>query len=171
MEEWLFIPDFDKYEISSYGRVYSHLSSKILKLRVSGGYVLVNLGRKHTEWVHRLVMLVFVGPCPADLEVCHSDGISVNNYLDNLYYGTHQQNVQDTIRHGRNAMLNRIRCPRDHLLIPPNLVRNQQLQGRRTCLACGRANAIIRKRRWNLSDSALFKDVSDQYYVELIEEE
>jgi len=52
--------------------------------------------------VHRLILEAFVGPCPDGLEGCHRDGCFAHNWLGNLYWGTHGQNVRDTIRHGRH---------------------------------------------------------------------
>ncbi len=53
--------------------------------------------------VHRLVMAAFIGPCPEGYEVMHKDDNRANARLDNLCYGTHQENVQDTITKGRQT--------------------------------------------------------------------
>lgn len=60
--------------------------------RDTGGYSRINL--------HVLLMRIFVGPCPAGHEVCHRDDDKTNNSLDNLYYGTHSQNIRDAVRNG-----------------------------------------------------------------------
>lgn len=51
--------------------------------------------------IHRLVLELFVGPCPAGMEGCHKDGDTSNNTLANLYWGTREQNWEDRRRHGR----------------------------------------------------------------------
>lgn len=50
-------------------------------------------------FVHRLVLLAFVGPCPEGLECCHWDGDHTNNKRDNLRWGTRADNIADLIRH------------------------------------------------------------------------
>jgi hypothetical protein len=68
------------------------------------GYCTVTLcknGRYQRFMVHRLVMLIFVGPRPKGLVVCHFDGDPANNRLSNLRYGTQKDNEADKERHGR----------------------------------------------------------------------
>lgn len=51
--------------------------------------------------VHQLVLLAFVGPCPPGLEARHfPDRSKANNRLDNLQWGTPEQNCLDKIYHG-----------------------------------------------------------------------
>ena len=51
-------------------------------------------------YVHRLVMLAFVGPCPEGLEVCHNNGKRTDNRLNNLRYDTRSSNALDRHAHG-----------------------------------------------------------------------
>lgn len=53
--------------------------------------------------VHRLMLIAFVGACPANNEGCHKDDNPSNNKIDNLYWGTHKQNGIDMVRNGRSA--------------------------------------------------------------------
>ena len=69
------------------------------------GYPRVNLKGTGTEYVHRLVMLAFVGKCPDGLVVRHLDGDSTNNHLSNLTYGTQKENGEDKVKHGRTVKL------------------------------------------------------------------
>lgn len=68
-----------------------------------GGRCIVNLYKnriiKNCK-VHRLVLETFVGPCPFGMECRHLDGNQKNNRVDNLRWGTHIENVGDTIIHG-----------------------------------------------------------------------
>jgi len=68
-------------------RGYHHLS-----LRASG--------KKKNFLIHRLVLEAFVGKCPPGLECRHWDGVHGNNRLDNLSWGSHQDNMEDQVRHG-----------------------------------------------------------------------
>jgi hypothetical protein len=57
-------------------------------------------GRAYDFLLHRLVLTVFVGPCPEGRECCHRDGDKSNSKLTNLYWGTRLENIQDSIKHG-----------------------------------------------------------------------
>ncbi len=73
----------------------------------STGYPQVGLrrdGKAYTRHVHRLILETFIGPCPEGMECRHLDGDSVNNRLDNLKWGTHSENMQDSIRHGTHVV-------------------------------------------------------------------
>jgi hypothetical protein len=108
---WLPVPDYEGlYEVSDSGLVRS-----IARRTTRGGvraaslwgkrraYLRVTLskdGHIRTAAVHSLVAAAFLGPRPADMEVRHIDGDSLNNRLSNLAYGTHAENGLDRRRHG-----------------------------------------------------------------------
>jgi hypothetical protein len=117
METWKPIPEYEGlYEVSDKGQIRSlpRIVSFGNRQRVTPekvilpyirptGYHTVKLGkegRKQNAYVHRLVTLVFSGPCPPKHEVCHRDGNKSNNRADNLYWGTRKQNIADNIRMG-----------------------------------------------------------------------
>jgi hypothetical protein len=56
--------------------------------------------RSVQKYVHSLILLTFVGPCPAGSECRHLDGNVNNNSLGNLCYGTPKENASDRVRHG-----------------------------------------------------------------------
>lgn len=67
------------------------------------GYNLVHISnsdRRITVRVSRLVLEVFVGPCPPGMESCHDNGIRTDNRKSNLRWDTHQANMDDRERHG-----------------------------------------------------------------------
>ena len=114
-ESWRTVPDYEFYDVSDLGRVRSWNGNTgsgptrrkepwMLKPGLNvGGYLMVSLcknGQCNTVTVHRLVLTAFVGPRPAGLECCHSDGIRSNNHLDNLRWDTRSANRQDAIAHG-----------------------------------------------------------------------
>jgi hypothetical protein len=70
-----------------------------------GEYMLVTLiheGKYTTFMLHRLVLLCFVGPPPKGKPLAlHDDDNKMNNHPDNLYWGTHAQNMRDAIRNGK----------------------------------------------------------------------
>lgn len=51
-------------------------------------------------FVHRAVLLAFVGPCPDGEEARHDNGIASDNRLTNLSWGTRLDNMRDKARHG-----------------------------------------------------------------------
>lgn len=56
-------------------------------------------GPEQSAQVHRLVAEAFLPPSNAPL-VRHLDGNPLNNYADNLAWGTQYDNMQDALRHG-----------------------------------------------------------------------
>ena len=120
-EQWKEIPGFEGYEISDQGRVRSYWSrihlgvgigthmmiankpQRIMKQNQRSGYpfvVFTQKGQSTTRNIHRLVLTVFVGPCPLGMESCHEDGNPANPSLQNLRWDTHQNNEADKNHHG-----------------------------------------------------------------------
>lgn len=67
----------------------------VVSLREQGGK-----GKVVVRYVHRLVLLAFVGPPPAGCIACHNDGQTDNNTLANLRWDSHRGNAADKERHG-----------------------------------------------------------------------
>lgn len=118
-EQWTSAPNEwrDYYEVSDQGRVRRVAGGKgsargrCKTQTVSQGRAVVSLNRpgvQETWLVHQLVMRAFVGDCPEGQEVCHEDGNSLNNDLDNLRYGSKQSNANDRVRDGATTGLARI---------------------------------------------------------------
>lgn len=104
-EIWKEVPNFPDYEVSDLGRVrsFKQATVRILSPSSDGRYWGVALSRDGEQYRHRigrLVLLAFVGPLPGGMEMCHNDGDSFNDQLDNLRYDTHNANMQDASRHG-----------------------------------------------------------------------
>lgn len=107
-ERWLPIVGHEElYEVSDQGRVRSYArygaASRLGRSTTSRlltpsrysryGYVHVQLGRKSGSIsVHDLVMRTFVGENNG-LEIDHIDGNPSNNWLENLRYVTHAENM------------------------------------------------------------------------------
>lgn len=107
------ILNFPNYCVTKGGRVWSKprrgssKNGKWLKQIIdSSGYLHINLynnrGRRRYP-THHVVLNVFVGLCPIGMECRHLDGNRKNNKLSNLKWGTHSENVQDTIKHGTHV--------------------------------------------------------------------
>lgn len=100
--EWRRIPFAPQYEVSDFGDV-----------RRNGRVLLADSDhrgrRRHTLCVNgitkkhrtpRLVLTVFVGPCPDGMECCHNNGDETDDSLSNLRWDTHSSNLMDRRQHG-----------------------------------------------------------------------
>lgn len=52
-------------------------------------------GRHKEVTVHKAVLLTWIGPCPPGMLCRHLDGDKLNCHLDNLRWGTPQENADD----------------------------------------------------------------------------
>lgn len=122
LEKWRNVKGFAGcYSVSNKGRVRSN--TRIRKTRGNGtatvcgrilkpilqpsGHLHVGLskaGRRINLRIHRLVLEAFVGPCPEGMECRHfPDRDPANNNLENLSWGTHQENRDDMVYHGTST--------------------------------------------------------------------
>lgn len=95
-ENFVAINDFDKYEISTLGRVRNVSTGRILKSIKNGdGYLQVGLnkhGKKHTKKIHRLIAEAFIQN-PNNYEIVdHQDRNRTNNSIDNIRWVSRQIN-------------------------------------------------------------------------------
>lgn len=101
---WAVIPGWEKYEASDQGDVRRIETGLVLSPSITyNGYASLRLsvgGKAKTLYVHRLVLLAFVGPPSGSPHTRHLDGNGLNNALSNLRYGTAQENADDRRLHG-----------------------------------------------------------------------
>lgn len=96
------------YLVSNYGKIKSlprkTTSGGLLKqIEKSCGRLFVGLSKNGKEKHYRVSQLAieaFVGPRPIGMECCHNDGNPKNNYVFNLRYDTHKNNMKDRKKHG-----------------------------------------------------------------------
>jgi hypothetical protein len=132
-EIWKVIPGRSAHRVSNFGRVQSCLEIvkgqpesqhwqagdewKFLNpVTDKNGYKRVKVGPK-LEFVHRLVLLAFAGPCPVGMVGCHEDGNQSNNNSNNLRWDTQQGNARDREKHARAQRKLALPIP---VHIPPN---------------------------------------------------
>ena len=162
------IPGFPDYAITKDGRVWSNPHRDSLSHRRRGkwlksgnrkGYLAVVLfinSRQHNCAVHRLVLETYVGQCPDGMECRHLNGNRKDNRLENLCWGTHGENFQDSIRLG---IINRKGEKAHNVKLTDRIVRlifNAYHDGAYTMqeLAChfgmskGAIQSIVEKRTW-----------------------
>lgn len=88
------------YTIRSDGQVWNDKQNRPLKWIINtNGYPYVNLNGK-VHYLHRLVLVHFVGPYQKGMHGCHNDGNPLNPRLENLRWGTPRENAADRVRHG-----------------------------------------------------------------------
>ncbi len=111
------IPGLSGYQADAVGNIWSLLQrcysknrrgvryrigkkAKKLKSRISAGYLALAI-RGNTHLVHRLVLLAFRGvPKPGHDVARHLDGNKTNNRINNLAWGTYEENEADKTVHG-----------------------------------------------------------------------
>jgi len=123
-EAWKPVPGFEEsYEASTHGRIRSRdrvvvfaastfqpehtkrLRGKILRRSFTKGYPCVSLYRgsvRTQKMVHVIIAETFLGPRPPGALACHGNGIRTECDIDNIYWGTPQDNADDRVRHGNN---------------------------------------------------------------------
>ena len=126
VEEWKTIPNYEEYQVSTYGRVKrlayyknvcggskQYCKERILKPQCRKlGYLAVSLSKNSVVksfLVHRLVAIVFI-PNPNDFpQVNHKDENTSNNHVENLEwcnqkynsnYGTSKQRIASKLKNG-----------------------------------------------------------------------
>jgi hypothetical protein len=184
IEEWKPVPGYvGYYEVSNLGKIRSldriiicsdgrhrRLRGKLIKPAIDKiGRQTVSLcmnGTHLTQRVHKLVLLAFTAKRVSNTEGCHNNGDTADNSIENLRWDSHSGNMHDTIIHGTCHNLNKIRCPREHLLVMPNLRKDKIGRGHRGCLACNRASANMSKygKRLGLN----FKRLADEHYLKIM---
>ena len=95
-ERWELIQDYERYQVSTFGRIKNIKTNKFIKPSNKCGYMNVclvnNSGRKCFK-IHRLVMAAFQDNPENKPEVNHKDKDKKNNYLYNLEWNTRRENV------------------------------------------------------------------------------
>lgn len=111
LEWWMPVPGTEfRYWASSLGRVWGPRGLKKTTLLTTrkGSWIqrrrVVNLGKSNTQYVHRLVALAFFGEAPENKpQVCHNNGDSLDNRVENLRWGSNQDNQDDKVKHRKEV--------------------------------------------------------------------
>ena len=92
------------YHISNVGKIYSRVKGYWRELTPCinrEGYLRIKLNGKQYS-IHRLVAEAYI-PNPENKPcVCHKDNNKLNNPVDNLYWGTQKENLEQMIKDGRS---------------------------------------------------------------------
>lgn len=107
-QEWRPVVGYEgRYEITRCGRIRrvnnGSRSKELRPFYTPSGYLDINLyknGKMRGRRLHRLLLEAFVGPCPDGMEARHLNGVRDDCRLENLAWGTREENVQDRLLHG-----------------------------------------------------------------------
>ena len=104
MENWLPVKGFEAiYEVSDCGNVRRVGRDHVLRGDLNRGYrrVLLSRGGQYTRvFVHRLVVIAFIGDIPEGYEPNHKNAVRLDNRPENLEIVTRRQNVLHTMAIG-----------------------------------------------------------------------
>ena len=103
-EVWKTHPIYDEYEVSTFGNVRRKSNQYMMTASINGrGYSTVHLRvgveGKNGKYcrIHKLVAETFLGEAPGpDYECDHLDRNRQNNYVGNLRYATHAENIANS---------------------------------------------------------------------------
>lgn len=149
MTEWLPIPGFDGYEVSSDGQVVSLRRGRRTTLAQhidACGYFRLGIyrnGERINKRVHQLVADSFMGSRPDGAVIRHIDGDHRNNTVGNLCWGSQSENVCDSVAHGTQRNIRKTHCPRGHAYTDVNTT--YESKGNRKCRTCRREAERLRR--------------------------
>jgi hypothetical protein len=162
-EEWRPIEGYEKYEVSSLGRVRSidriiidsngvvrKRKSKILNTQPGpGGRATVGIydanAKRENKTVAVLVAKAFIkNPKPNEFKyVLHGPKGVHEDSIENLSWGNQYKNMHDRFRDNTNPQRNKTHCPYGAPLEVGNLRINVTKLNQRSCLACHRTRTWL----------------------------
>lgn len=119
------------------GRPSTTRSGKLLKPGIaSHGYKTVSINGK-SRTVHSIVLEAFVGPRPSSRHECrHIDGVKTNCNLNNLSWGTYEENQRDKVKHGTSNRCRGYKLTSDDVIEIRNIIKSKD-RGNPTYLQIG----------------------------------
>ena len=97
-EQWKPVPNYEDYNVSSFGRVKSFKNGKVKIMKPKlymNGYLYIGVTKNNKQkavLIHLLVARLFLQNNENKREVDHVDGVKFNNYVGNLRWSTSKEN-------------------------------------------------------------------------------
>lgn len=132
MEQWKPVLGRPEYEVSDQGNVRKGLKpiSTWAKRKKRGNYreayMVVEFYQPYKRvYVHTVVLEAFIGPRPPGRQCRHLNGVSTDNRLENLKWGTARENTDDRISHNPRVYLSEaeVAAARALLVLPQMTLR------------------------------------------------
>ena len=102
MSEWHDVPGWPGFAVTAEGEIRGPSGRTLRPMSTDTGHLYVTAGPKSRKlYVHRAVLLTFVGPPAPGQETRHENGVPTDNRRANLCWGTKAENAADRIRHSR----------------------------------------------------------------------
>lgn len=105
------IPNYSGYKIDKENNVWNFNRKKprIMKPYLNGKYLKMRVRNSNGEskdvFLHRLILLANKGLPPSSKHITrHLDGNPMNNDIENLEWGTYQDNFNDAVKHGTRGL-------------------------------------------------------------------
>ena len=141
------VPGYPGYLVTMCGNVFG--PKGLLKSWVShsNGALYVHLSRNRKKMsvkVSRIVMSAWGPPQPQGAICRHWDDDPLNNWVDNLLWGTYSDNMFDRVRNGIHHEAKKTHCKRNHEFTPSNTY--VYPDGRRRCKTCDKQSAWYGKK-------------------------
>lgn len=124
-----------------------------LRGKLIRGYRAVDVRGKNV-FIHTLVLTCFFGEKPPGLEGIHRDDDRENNSVDNLYWGTHSENMKDRESNGRWSVLSIQPPPKLSTDRKADIIRRMILGESPTVIA--RDHGICRQQTYNVLKGVMY---------------
>lgn len=100
---WRDVPGVAGYRVSAVGEMVGPSGRVLHPMWNDSGHFYV-IAHRRKMFVHRAVLMAFVGTPEEGHECRHLDGDPANNRVDNLAWGTRTENMRDKHRHGAEPL-------------------------------------------------------------------
>jgi len=162
-ETWISAFNFPEYEVSDFGNVRRIKKSfgtrpmkKVNPWVGKNGYQMVVLSspeKRKYFLVHRLVYQSFKGSCDG-LDVCHNNGIRIDNRLENLRSDTRKGNMSDIYKH--DTHIRGERCGTNKYKTEQIILFRQDLANGMTVADAARKNNIHKQTAYNIKNKLIW---------------
>lgn len=101
--KWTAVPGWPGFHVSLDGAIRGPSGRSLSPMVSDSGHLYVLYRRDGVQkklYVHRAVLMTYLGPCPPGMEGRHLDGNPANCCLFNLDWGTRREQRQDDRRNG-----------------------------------------------------------------------